>query len=311
MVPVTGTVPREPPVRAVLKLTYACNQRCAFCRVDECRGTVDDVPAETVVRKALAARALGVDMILFSGGEPTLRSDLPRLAAAMGAIGMSWGLITNGRRLAHEAFREVLLGLGLTYVHTSLHGATAATHDDLVECAAFDEVLAALRGLQGRGVELHVNTVVTRSNVGEIAAIGDLLAGIGPMTHKVCLAEPRGRFLERAEALWVAPEEAGRAAEDAVRKGRERDGLNVVVEGFPLCQVPSARDSVSGLHGHNIRYISEGFEDGFFPADAGERTYLSPCERCTARGDCPGVYVGYAERCGTTGLKAFEADGNG
>jgi hypothetical protein len=87
--------------------------------------------------------------------------------------------------------------------------------------------------------------------------------------------------------------------------------LNVVVEGFPLCQVPSARDSVSGLHGHNIRYMSEGFEDDLFPTDAGERTFPPPCERCAARADCPGVYVGYAERCGITGLKAFEAEGNG
>ncbi len=300
VLPETGTA--SPPVRAVLKLTYACNQRCAFCRVDDCRGSVDDVPAEAVVRKALAARALGVGMILFSGGEPTLRPDLPRLAAAMGAIGMSWGLITNGRRLAHEAFRDRLLGLGLAYVHTSLHGATASTHDALVECAAFDEVLAALRGLHGRGVELHVNTVVTRTNIGELVAIGDLLAGMAPITHKICLAEPLGRFLDQAEALWVPPEEAGRAAEDAVRS---RPGIAVVLEGFPLCQVPSARHAVSGLRGHNIRYMSEGFEDGLFPTDAGARTYLAPCDGCAARTECPGVYAGYAGRCGAAGLKAF------
>jgi len=308
VLPESAGATAETPVRAVLKLTYACNQRCTFCRVDDCRGTVEDVPAEAVVRKALAARALGVGMILFSGGEPTLRPDLPRLAAAMGAIGMSWGLITNGRRLAHDAFRDRLLGLGLAYVHTSLHGAKAATHDALVECAAFDEVLAALRGLHGRGVELHVNTVVTRTNIGELVAIGDLLAGMAPITHKICLAEPLGRFLDQAKALWVPPEEAASAAEDAVRKCRERhgaSGLSVAIEGFPLCQVPSARDAVSGLRGHNIRYMSEGFEDDLFPTDEGARAWLQPCDECAARGECPGVYVGYAERCGAAGLKAF------
>ena len=281
MVPVIYDVPPKPPIRAVLKLTYACNQRCAFCRVDALRQTVEDVPAETVVRKALAAKALGVEMILFSGGEPTMRADLPRLAKAIGSIGMSWGLITNGRRLADKAFCEAMLGLGLAYVHTSLHGATAATHDGLVECAAFDEVLVALRQIQGRGVEVHVNTVVTRTNVGELIAIGELLAGITPITHKISLAEPKGRFLERTEALWVAPEVAGRAAEEAVadcRLHHEAAGLVVVVEGFPPCQVPSAQNAMSGLRDHNIRYMSEGFEDDMFATDDGARTYLQPCQ---------------------------------
>lgn len=306
------------PVRAVLKLTYACNQHCAFCRAEDYRGTVDDVPAGTVVRKAMAAKALGVGMVLFSGGEPTLRADLPRLGRAMTAIGLRWGLITNGRRLAHGAYREALLGLGLAYVHTSLHGAVAATHEALVECAGFDEVLDALRGLSGRGVELHVNTVVTRSNIGELAAIGDLLAAFAPVTHKLCLAEPRGRFMdahgaasgwsEEADRLLAPPEAAGRAAEEAVRRGRERhgpEGLGVVVEGFPLCQVPSARDAVSGLRDHNILYMSEGFDDDLFPTDAGTRTFLPTCDGCAERPYCPGVYSGYAWRYGVVGLRAF------
>jgi len=296
------------PVRAVLKLTYSCNQRCSFCRAEDYRGTVEDVPAETVVRKAMHAKSLGVDMVLFSGGEPTMRPDLPRLARAMGVIGLRWGLITNARRLAHDAYREALLGLGLAYVHTSLHGAVAATHDALVECAGFDEVLLALRGLAGRGLELHVNTVIARSNVGELQAITDLLAPFAPLTHKLCLAEPRGRFLADPVRLLVPPEAAGRAAQDAVQAGRARyktAGIDVVVEGFPLCQVPSARDALSGLRGHNILYISEGFEDGLFPTDSGARTFPAVCDDCALRDDCPGVYVGYAETRGVIGLRAF------
>jgi MoaA/NifB/PqqE/SkfB family radical SAM enzyme len=295
-------------VRAVLKLTYACNQRCAFCRVDDLRGTVIDVPAETVVRKALRAKELGVDTLLFSGGEPTLRADLPRLARAMTAIGLRWGLITNGRRLAHPAYLDLLMSLGLVYVHTSLHGATSATHDSLVECAGFDEVVEALRLLAGRGVELHVNSVVTRSNIAEMKAIGDLLAEFAPLTHKICLAEPRGRFLELADRLMVPPETAGRAAEAAVHAAREHhaiSGLDVVIEGFPLCQVPSIGSAVSGLRQHNIMFMSEGFEDDWYPTDSGQRTYPATCDGCAKREDCPGVYVGYAERFGVVGLRAF------
>lgn len=301
-------MPGEPPLRAVLKLTYQCNSRCRFCRVEAWRDQVPDAPRADIARKMAAARARGVGMILFSGGEPTLRADLPVLARAATALGMRWGLITNGRRLAHPAYRQALLDLGLAYVHTSLHGATAATHDHLVQCVSFDEVLAALVGLAGQGVELHVNTVITRPNVEELVAIGDLLAPFAPLTHKLCLAEPRGLFDAYAAQLLVPPEQAGRAACDAVSAARSRhgaDGLEAVVEGFPLCQIPSALDAVANLRTHNILYMSEGFEDGLFPTDHGDREYPAPCDDCAMRASCPGVYPGYVRRFGVIGLRAF------
>lgn len=299
-------MPGSPPLRAVLKLTYRCNSRCRFCRVEAWRDSVPDAPRAEIARKMAAARARGVEMVLFSGGEPTLRPDLPLLARASTALGLRWGLITNGRRLAHPAYRQALLGLGLAYVHTSLHGATAATHDDMVQCASFDEVLAALAGLAGLGIELHVNTVVTRPNLRELAGIGTLLAPFAPLTHKLCLAEPRGLFDTYSPQLLVPPEQAGRAVCDAVAAARTRaGGPETVVEGFPLCQIPSALDAVANLHTHNILYMSEGFEDGLFPTDHGDREYPPPCDDCAMRADCPGVYPGYVRRFGVVGLRAF------
>ena len=304
----TGGAPAQAPVRAAIKLTYRCNSRCLFCRVDQYRGRVADVPAPEVVRKVMAARELGVGMVLFSGGEPTMREDLPALARAVAALGMRFGLITNGRRLSYRPYREALLDLGLAYVHTSLHGARAATHDAHVRCCAFGEVLAALEGIAGRGVEVHVNTVITRLDVGELADTSDLLARFAPLTHKLCLMEPRGSFEDHEARLAIPPEEAGSAAVACVERSRglhREAGLETVVEGFPTCQVEAARDAVASLRTHNILYMSEAFEDRLFPTDDGERTYLDPCWPCAARPDCPGVYVGYAERYGTTGLRTL------
>jgi pyruvate-formate lyase-activating enzyme len=300
-------VASPPPLRAVIKLTYACNNRCMFCRVEDYRGTVEDVPAEAILRKVMAARDRGVQMVLFSGGEPTIRRDLPGIARATAALGLRWGLITNGRLLADHAYRERLISAGLAYVHTSLHGALAETHDSLVQCASFSQVLTALEGLAGRGLELHVNTVITRPNVDQLSDIGNLLAPFAPITHKMCLAEPRGLFEEYGDRLLVPPELAGRAAVHAVQEGRARhgaSGLRFEIEGFPRCQIPGAHDAAGGLHSHNIRYMSEGFEDTLFPTDHGDRVFLTPCDDCTLRPDCPGVYPGYAQRFGVVGLRA-------
>ncbi|MBM4397174.1 MAG: radical SAM protein [Deltaproteobacteria bacterium] len=295
----------DTPVRAILKLTYRCNSHCLFCRVDPHRaGGIPDVPAPDVVRRMAAARDPGVGMVLFSGGEPTLRDDLPTLARAATSLGLRWGLITNGRRLAYAPYRDAMVALGLAYVHTSLHGSCAATHDALVQCAGFDHVIAALDGLAGRGIELHVNTVLNRTNLHEIADIAGLLAFRAPITHKLCLAEPRGLFDEHADLLLVPPEEAAIAAVAEVRRSRDAaTGVTTVVLGFPACQVEAASDAVSGLRGHNILWMAEAFEDDLYPTDDGARTFPAACEGCTLRQTCPGVWSGYADRYGDVGLK--------
>jgi uncharacterized Fe-S cluster-containing radical SAM superfamily protein len=301
--------PANPAVRAVLKITYRCNQRCLFCRADAWRGEVPDLPAEAVVRKALEARNRGATMVVFSGGEPLLRRDLPRLARAVGALGLSFGLITNGRRLADPEVRRRLLDLGLAYVHTSLPGSTPEVHDRLVaDPGSFRDVMAALEGLKDSGVERHVNTVLTRDNLDQVTAITGLLVPLGPLSHKLCLAEPRGPLPGIDWSLLPPPEAAGQAAQQAVVWAESRlagSGIQIVVEGFPLCQIPSATHAVSGLRAHGILWISEGFEDDLYPTDAGPRVFPPICETCARRTECPGVYPGYAERYGVIGLRAF------
>jgi len=295
---------QPPPVRAIIKLTYRCNSRCLFCRADDYRGKVADLPAADVVRRIQLAREQGAEMVLFSGGEPTLRPDLPLLARAASSLGLKWGLITNARRLAYKDYREALLRLGMCYVHTSLHGAQAGTHDEIVQCPAFAQVLEAIQGIAAAGIELHVNTVITRLNLPELCGISDLLAPLGPVSHKLCLMEPRGNFLLHLDRLLVNPEVAAQAALYTLERARRlHQGVQTVLEGFPLCQIWPASDAVSGLLAHNILWMSEAFEEAFYPTDHGERVFPDVCEGCTLRASCPGVYVWYAQRFGGQGLE--------
>ncbi len=300
--------PEASPVKAVLKITYNCNSRCLFCRASDYRGSVPDEPAEMILRKALAAKNAGAAMILFSGGEPTLRRDIFTLVKGVRALGMDFGLITNGGILGNPEYRRRMLDAGLKYVHTSLHGATPRSHGALTGADTFDAVLAALGGLAGHGVELHVNTVITRANFGELAAIGDIVARFSPATHKLCLMEPSGFFLDNETDLLVQPEMAGRAACDEVGRTRATypdRGFATVVEGFPLCQIRTALDAVSNLIEHNIVFMSEGFEDDIYRSDHGPRRFTDICAGCAMKADCPGVYPGYVERFGVVGLRAF------
>ena len=68
---------------------------------------------QTVLDKAWAA---GIPHITFTGGEPTLREDLPALIAHAEKIGQVTGLLTDGLKLADNDYLHTLLQTGLDHL---------------------------------------------------------------------------------------------------------------------------------------------------------------------------------------------------
>jgi len=68
---------------------------------------------QAVLDKAWGA---GIPHITFTGGEPTLRADLPVLIAHVEKIGQVCGLLTDGLKLADKEYLHMLLQTGLDHV---------------------------------------------------------------------------------------------------------------------------------------------------------------------------------------------------
>ncbi len=58
----------------------------------------------------------GIPHVLFTGGEPTLREDLPDLIAKAEELGLVTGLLTDGLKLDKDAYRNTLLLNGLDHL---------------------------------------------------------------------------------------------------------------------------------------------------------------------------------------------------
>src|ERR1043166_5094749 len=87
------------PYRMDLALTYRCNNDCAHCYNARERNfpELDTEQWKLILDKLWS---LGVPHIVFTGGEATLRNDLPALIAHAESNGQITGLNTNARRLA-------------------------------------------------------------------------------------------------------------------------------------------------------------------------------------------------------------------
>ncbi|MBC8334325.1 MAG: hypothetical protein ISR59_10910 [Anaerolineales bacterium] len=87
--------------------------------------SADDAPTKRVDRELATAEwtsildkawAAGIPHVTFTGGEPTLREDLPELIAYAEEKGMVSGLLSDGLKLANAAYLNTLLQTGLDHL---------------------------------------------------------------------------------------------------------------------------------------------------------------------------------------------------
>lgn len=295
--------PRRPasvPYKALIKVGYGCNEHCTFCHTLDVRPI--DGSAEEVERKILRAAELGHAMVVLSGGEPTIRPELVAWARRIAGLGLDLGLVTNGLALAYRELAERLLACRLRYVYMSLHGGVPEVHNRLVRTDSFHQALAALRNLSGRGLDLTVNCVVTRQNIGHLRGLVDLLAGFADVTLKLSMVEPKGGAARRFDLLVPRVADVADAVLAAAARAAEV-GLRVTHGGIPRCLLPGLEDSYSDLRTHRYWTMVEIGEPDFFPVDDDNKSHPPACDGCALRGGCPGLYRGYLDVHGAGELR--------
>ena len=184
------------PYRLDLALTYRCNNDCAHCYNVEHpslilsaltrgaeSGLRDELSADDWKRVLDKAWELGIPHIIFTGGEPTLRQDLPELVAHAEHNGQITGLNTNARRLADTHYVEKLVAAGLDHVQITFESSDAEIHDRMVQAkGAFNQTVQGLKNALGSPLYVMTNTTMLRTNVDTIPETLDFLAGLGVPT---------------------------------------------------------------------------------------------------------------------------------
>ena len=158
----------------LLEVTRRCNLRCRFCFAEGemAEPTLSELCA--AVDRIFAAARGGVPLIQLSGGEPTLRDDLPALVRYIREKGGRWvQLNTNGLRLAAEpAYTRALAEAGLSIVFLQFDGTEDRVYQVLRGRPLLDVKYLAIQncGRAGLGVTL-VPTVVRGVNDDQIGKI--------------------------------------------------------------------------------------------------------------------------------------------
>jgi radical SAM protein with 4Fe4S-binding SPASM domain len=170
------------PYRLDLAVTYRCNNDCSHCYNVEGRNLKELATADW---KRILDKAwdLGIPHIIFTGGEPTLREDLPELVAHAEQNGQITGLNTNARRLSDPQYVDRLVAAGLDHVQITVESHDPDIHDRMVRTrGAFPQTVKGLKNALASPLYVMTNTTMLRTNIHTIPATLDYLAEVGVPT---------------------------------------------------------------------------------------------------------------------------------
>jgi len=170
------------PYRMDLAVTYRCNNDCAHCYNARER-TYRELDTEHWKQILDQLWSLGVPHIVFTGGEATLRPDLPELIRHAESNGQITGLNTNARRLSDAKYVQQLVDAGLDHVQVTVESCDEQIHDEMMRTkGAFRQTIAGLKNALANKLYVMTNTTMLRTNVHKIPDTLDFLADLGVPT---------------------------------------------------------------------------------------------------------------------------------
>jgi MoaA/NifB/PqqE/SkfB family radical SAM enzyme/SAM-dependent methyltransferase len=290
--------------KALLKTGYRCNNNCVFCHSFYLR-SIPQLTTAQVFDRIDMCRDAGFEMVVLSGGEPMIRSDLLDVAGRVNRRGMKLGLITNGRMLFYRDMLEKLAAMGLSYIYISLQGGEKSTHNFLTGSDSFRQTVSGIINTARMGLHPTVNTVVNRRNIGELKTIVDLLAGIGQVRIKFSMIEPRGLAKENFAQVVPPLKETARAISEAISFGldhyADRD-VDFAFDAVPFCLIPEYLHLYDDLFTNKIYAMNEADEKELVTIDYANHSHPKRCLGCSLQGLCKGPFKEYVARSGDSEL---------
>jgi tetraether lipid synthase len=180
---------RQRSCTVLLEVTRRCNLHCSVCFAGSQPGNAVDPGLEEIrdwFQKALSL-APGSN-IQLSGGEPTVRDDLPEIVAAGRESGFGFiQLNTNGVRLADDAdYLKALKDAGLASVFLQFDGTDDEAYRKLRGRRLAEVKRRAIEACAGHGIGVVlVPTLVPGVNTHQIGALLQFAVGLSPAVRGV------------------------------------------------------------------------------------------------------------------------------
>ncbi|MCL5035518.1 MAG: radical SAM protein [Chloroflexi bacterium] len=227
-----------------IKLGYSCNNDCIHCVTQDFRetciasGLPEDLSTEDYEKELKDSRDRGYEMIVLTGGEPTIRKDLLYLIRRARDMGFSIQMQTNGRRFADIDFVRQMLSIAPIHICIALHGHNAEIHDAISRRqGSFDQTVAGIKNMVCMGRPPSVKAVISRLNCACLPETVRFMISLG--VKHISLTFPHGCGNARKYYREIVPgySEVRPFVIEALNIILKHD-ISVDTEAFPFCILP-------------------------------------------------------------------------
>lgn len=296
--------------------SYVCNEKCVFCPCYKEAKRYAPIPAsllKSCIKEALQKNK--IEMVLISGGEPTLYKELPEMMNYIREAGLKIGILSNSLRFADGIFFNSFINtVGVDFeLTTAFHSHVAEEHDAITGIKrSFEKSLEGINNLIQAGVHVTIKHVINGLSYKALPEFAQWVYRTFPdsVSWVICNMDLCGEALDNNSLTAVSFDESKAYLEKTLdivvenhNKGRHR---NVSVFNTPLCcidpyywkflQKYESEESMSALLlpsadmdvTPSVKYDLRG--------DGGAN--FTPCKACLVKSICPGTWRQTAEYFG-------------
>ncbi|MFC1586783.1 radical SAM/SPASM domain-containing protein [Planctomycetota bacterium] len=228
------------PVLSEVAVTYRCNIKCRFCYAG-CNCTANPAGDDYEMSRDEIFTVLDhikedaeVPSVSFTGGEATLRRDLPELVAHARSLEMRVNLITNGTAVTRELAAE-LVDEGLHSAQVSVEASTPEVHDNITQVkGSHQRSIAGLKHFINAGIHVHPHATICGLNRNDLANYPTMVRALGLDKFSMNIIIPTGSALMH-ENLVLTYTEIGVVLESIIAES-EKQGIEFMwYSPTPMC----------------------------------------------------------------------------
>ena len=193
---------------------WHCNQNCLHCyAARQPQSEEEELSTDEWKQIIDKCRKVCIPQVTFTGGEPTMRDDLPELINH--ARWFVTRLNTNGIKLTKDYCRQ-LYDASLDSLQITFYSYDEKIHNELVGAPMYDKTVSGIKNALEAGLNLSINTPLCTLNkdyVGTLKFLHDL-----GVTYVTCsgLITTGNAALSESENLQLSKEEITSILKDAV-----------------------------------------------------------------------------------------------
>jgi len=285
--------------KADIKTGFLCNNNCLFCvQGDEKKKFGNKSTLE--IKKILKNAKKDCQIVVFTGGEPTIRQDLVELVKCAKNLGFQTIQVqSNGRMFSKEKFCRDIIKAGANEFALALHGHIPELHNWLTQSNSFYQTIGGIKNLKKLKQRVITNTVITKSNYRHLPEIAKLLISLDIDQFQFAFVHALGSAAKNFDNIVPRMALVTPYLKRAIDIGRYFK-KEVMTEAIPYCFLQGYEDCISENIMPNMKIFDLNFiVSDFTKARVAEGKLKGPnCRKCKYFKVCEGPWREYPQKFG-------------